>query len=176
MFILTIFTIIDYTNILFWVKIHLKTQEEIKDLSQGEGDTFACNEDDYYPRRLFDTMASCDFPSWTFSVRAMYETEAIEYRWITLDQIKFWLQENFSSQHKNYLYLQYYATQRVIISLVQMNQNMMEIPNFQKEDVRYVDRRSSCIGFRSIFRCGCYPQAACSRDRGCHQVAAHFFR
>jgi catalase len=79
-FILTIFTINDYTNILFWVKIHLKTQQEIKDLSQGEGDSFASKEDDYYPRRLFDPMASGDFPSWTFSVQAMHETEAIEYR------------------------------------------------------------------------------------------------
>jgi hypothetical protein len=80
---------------------------------------------------------------WPFNVQVLPETEAENYHWNLFDLIKIWQHENFPSQYINYLYLQYYATLKVNISLVQKNRNMMDILSFQNEDVRYFDLTSS---------------------------------
>ncbi len=60
----------------FWVKMHFKTQQGIKNLSDAEAAELIGQDRESHQRDLYDAIESGDFPKWTMYVQVMPELEA----------------------------------------------------------------------------------------------------
>jgi catalase len=80
---------------VYYVKIQIRTESGIKNLSAQEADRLKSEDADYATRDLFNAIESGNFPKWTFYIQAMPEKEAETYEWNILDITKVW-------PHKDY--------------------------------------------------------------------------
>ena len=78
-----------------YVKIHLKTDQGIKNFTNEEATKIAGEDPDHNVRDLFDAIECKDYPTWTAYLQVMKPEEAENYRWNIFDMTKVW-------PHKDY--------------------------------------------------------------------------
>ncbi len=78
----------------FWVKFHLKTMQEIKNLSAQEAIKLAGINPDYATEDLFVSIQNSEFPSWKLEIQIMPEIEAGSYSINPFDVTKVWPHED----------------------------------------------------------------------------------
>lgn len=80
---------------VYYVKLHFKTDQGIKNFTSKEADQLKITNPDYATQDLFENIQKGNFPSWTLHIQAMPEKEASTYEWNVLDITKVW-------PHKDY--------------------------------------------------------------------------
>lgn len=81
-----------------YVKIHMKTDQGIKCLSQAEADKLAGTKPFHHTADLYDAIARGDYPSWTMYIQVMTPKQAEGYRWNIFDMTKVWPHKDFPLQ------------------------------------------------------------------------------
>jgi catalase len=74
----------------FWVKYHFKTDQGIKNYTNGEAAALASEDPDHHIRDLYTAIGNREFPSWTVQVQVMPFEEAADYRFNPFDLTKVW--------------------------------------------------------------------------------------
>ncbi|MFT3720908.1 catalase [Pseudorhodoferax sp.] len=79
----------------FWVKLHFKTRQGIKNLTDAEAEALVGKDRESHQRDLFEAIARGDFPKWTMYVQVMPETDAEKYRLHPFDLTKVWYKADY---------------------------------------------------------------------------------
>jgi catalase len=74
----------------FWVKMHFRTQQGIKNLTDAEAAAAIGNDRETHQRDLFDAIERGEFPKWTMYVQVMPETDAETVPYHPFDLTKVW--------------------------------------------------------------------------------------
>jgi catalase len=74
----------------FWVKMHFRTQQGIKNLTDAEAAAAIGNDRETHQRDLFDAIERGEFPKWTMYVQIMPELEAEKVPYHPFDLTKVW--------------------------------------------------------------------------------------
>jgi len=74
----------------WWVKIHFKTDQGVKNLTLAESTELAGSDPDHATRLLYDAIEKGDPPSWTVQVQIMDPKDAEKYRFDPYDITKVW--------------------------------------------------------------------------------------
>ncbi|MFA5591322.1 MAG: catalase [Lysobacteraceae bacterium] len=74
----------------FWVKMHFRTQQGIKNLSDAEAAEAIGNDRETHQRDLYDAIERGDFPKWKMYVQIMPETDAEKVPYHPFDLTKVW--------------------------------------------------------------------------------------
>ncbi|MBN2565543.1 MAG: catalase [Candidatus Eisenbacteria bacterium] len=74
----------------FWIKLHFKTDQKIRNLTLAESTKLAGTDPDHATRDLFGSIAKGDYPSWTVQVQVMDPEDADGYRFNPFDITKVW--------------------------------------------------------------------------------------
>lgn len=74
----------------YYVKMHFKTNQGIKNLSADESNKLKSEDPDYATRDLFENIKKGNYPSWCFKVQVMPVEDADKYEWNVLDITKVW--------------------------------------------------------------------------------------
>ncbi|MCF7809740.1 catalase [bacterium] len=74
----------------FWIKIHFKTDQNIKTLTREEAAKLAGSDPDHSTRDLYYNIKDGNYPSWTVSVQIMSPEDAKKYRFDPFDITKVW--------------------------------------------------------------------------------------
>lgn len=77
-------------NNYVWVRIHLKTEQGIRNLTREQAVALAGTDPDYATRDLYEAIARGDYPAWTAYVQVMQPAEAETYRFDPFDITKVW--------------------------------------------------------------------------------------
>lgn len=80
---------------VFYVKLHFKSNQGIKNMTGKQAAEMKSKDPDYATRDLQEAIDRGDYPSWTANVQIMPEKEAETYRWNVFDITKVW-------PHKDY--------------------------------------------------------------------------
>ena len=80
---------------VYFVKIHIRNESGVKNLSPSDADKLKSEDPDYATRDLFNHIQNGNTAEWTFYIQAMPEKEAETYQWNILDITKVW-------SHKDY--------------------------------------------------------------------------
>ncbi|WP_455363738.1 catalase [Microbulbifer discodermiae] len=89
------FSFINADNERFWVKFHFKTQQGIKNLTDGEAGELIGRDRESHQRDLYDAIENKDFPKWTLYVQIMPELEADTVQFNPFDLTKVWSQKDY---------------------------------------------------------------------------------
>ncbi len=89
------FSLINAKNERFWVKLHLKTMQGIKNLSAKEATHLAGVNPDYATQDLFESINAGNFPKWKVYVQVMPEIEAESYTVNPFDVTKVWSHSDY---------------------------------------------------------------------------------
>lgn len=79
----------------YWIKLHFKTDQGIKNLTLEEATEIAGKDLDHATRDLFNSIENKDYPSWSVYVQIMLPEDADRYRFDPFDVTKVW-------PHKDY--------------------------------------------------------------------------
>jgi len=74
----------------FWVKFHLKTQQGIKNLTDGEAEAIIGKDRESHQRDLFESIEKGDFPKWNMKIQVVPEKDASEFPFNPFDLTKVW--------------------------------------------------------------------------------------
>ncbi|HOX72282.1 MAG: catalase [Dokdonella sp.] len=74
----------------YWVKFHFRTQQGIKNLSDGEAGALVGNDRESHQRDLYDAIERGDFPKWKMYVQIMPEADAEKVPYHPFDLTKVW--------------------------------------------------------------------------------------
>lgn len=89
------FSFINARSERFWVKFHWRSQQGIKNLTDGEAEALIAKDRESHQRDLFDAIERGDFPKWTMYVQVMPEADAEKVPYHPFDLTKVW-------PHKDY--------------------------------------------------------------------------
>ncbi|KAH8668125.1 catalase [Tricladium varicosporioides] len=78
-----------------YVKIHLLTNQGIKNFTSAEATKLAGEEPDHNTKDLFDSIEKGEYPSWTAYVQVMSKEQAEGYKWNIFDMTKVWPHADF---------------------------------------------------------------------------------
>lgn len=78
-----------------YIKIHIKTQQGVKNFTREEATKIAGEDPDYMIRDMFEAIEKKDYPSWDVFVQVMDPSEAETYRWNIFDMTKVWPHSDF---------------------------------------------------------------------------------
>ncbi|MDR2884512.1 MAG: catalase [Deferribacteraceae bacterium] len=81
-----------------WIKLHFKTDQGVKNLTQEEATSLAGSDPDHATRDLFNSIEEGNAPSWTVYYQIMTKEQAKEYRFDPFDVTKVWYQSDFPLQ------------------------------------------------------------------------------
>jgi catalase len=84
------FSFINQKNERFWVKLHFKSQQGIKNLTDAEAEALVGKDRESHQRDLFDSIERADFPRWTLCVQVMPEKDAASVAYNPFDLTKVW--------------------------------------------------------------------------------------
>lgn len=84
------FSFINAANERFWVKFHFKSEQGIRNLSDGEAETVVGKDRESHQRDLYDSLENGDFPKWTLKVQVMPEADAAKVPYNPFDLTKVW--------------------------------------------------------------------------------------
>ena len=73
-----------------WVRIHMKTEQGIRNLTREQAVRLAGTDPDYSTRDLYDAIARGEAPSWKAHVQVMQPAEAETFRFDPFDITKVW--------------------------------------------------------------------------------------
>ncbi|MFV0332379.1 MAG: catalase [Dysgonomonas sp.] len=79
----------------YWIKLHFKTDQGIKNLTKEEATMLAGTDPDHATRDLFDSIKRGEFPSWSVYVQIMKPEEAPNYKFDAFDVTKVWSQKDY---------------------------------------------------------------------------------
>ncbi|KAM3072339.1 catalase A [Clarireedia jacksonii] len=71
-----------------YVKIHLKTNQGVQNLTQDESTTISGQDPDYFTKDLFDSISKGNYPSWTVYAQVIDPLEAENYKTNIFDATK----------------------------------------------------------------------------------------
>ncbi len=74
----------------FWVKIHFKTEQGIKNLTREESTKLAGQDPDHATRDLYESIEKGDYPSWRVYVQIMTPDQVAKYKYDSFDITKVW--------------------------------------------------------------------------------------
>ncbi|KAJ5632205.1 Catalasemono-functionalheme-containing [Penicillium lividum] len=78
-----------------YIKIHMKTQQGVKNFTQAEATKIAGEDPDYMIRDMYEAIERKDYPAWDVFVQVMEPSEAENYRWNIFDMTKVWSHKDF---------------------------------------------------------------------------------
>ena len=78
-----------------YIKIHIKTQQGVKNFTSEEAIRLAGEDPDYMIRDMFEAIDRGDYPKWNVYVQVMDPSEAEKYRWNIFDMTKVWPHKDF---------------------------------------------------------------------------------
>jgi len=81
-----------------YVKIHLKSDFGVKNLSQDEATRLAGESPSYHTVDMYDAIARGDYPTWTMFLQVMTPEQAENYHWNIFDMTKVWPHADFPLQ------------------------------------------------------------------------------
>ncbi len=84
------FSLINENNERIWVKIHLKTQQGIKCLTDHEAELLIAEDRESHQRDLFESIDKGDFPKWNMKIQVMTEDQAKKCSYNPFDLTKVW--------------------------------------------------------------------------------------
>ncbi len=79
----------------YWIKLHFKTDQKIKNLTREEAASLESFDPDHATRDLFNHIEEKEFPSWTVYVQIMKPEEAKNYKFDPFDVTKVWYQSDY---------------------------------------------------------------------------------
>ena len=79
----------------FWVKLHFRTQQGIKNLTDAEAEALVGKDRESHQRDLYEAIERGDFPKWTMYIQVMPETDAEKYRLHPFDLTKVWYKSDY---------------------------------------------------------------------------------
>lgn len=74
----------------FWFKLHFKTQQEIKNLTNKEAEEIIGKTREFYQEQLYGAIEKGDFPKWTVYAQIMPEEDALKTPYNPFDLTKVW--------------------------------------------------------------------------------------
>jgi len=74
----------------FWIKLHFKTEQGIKNLNASQAEELKGKDPDHATRDLHDAIARGEYPSWRVEVQVMPAEDAEKYRFNPFDITKVW--------------------------------------------------------------------------------------
>ncbi|NLN78693.1 MAG: catalase [Armatimonadetes bacterium] len=89
------FSFINAKNERCWVKYHFRTQQGIRNLSDGEAEELIGKDRESHQRDLLESIDRGDFPKWTLFVQIMPEKDAASYKFHPFDLTKVWLHSDY---------------------------------------------------------------------------------
>lgn len=92
-------------NEVFYVKLHFKTLQGIKNLTNDEALALKASNPDHATKDLFDAISRGDFPKWRLEVQIMPERDAEKYAWNVFDVTKVWPHKDYPPQEVGILTL-----------------------------------------------------------------------
>ncbi|OKP12665.1 Catalase [Penicillium subrubescens] len=78
-----------------YIKIHIKSQQGVKNFTAEEATRIAGEDPDYMIRDMFEAIERGDYPKWDVFVQVMDPSEAETYRWNIFDMTKVWPHSDF---------------------------------------------------------------------------------
>ncbi len=79
----------------FWVKLHFRTQQGIKNLSDAEAAELVGQDRESHQKDLYEAIERGDFPKWTMYVQVMPEADAEQYHLHPFDLTKVWYKGDY---------------------------------------------------------------------------------
>lgn len=79
----------------YWIKLHFKTDQGIKNLTREKATELAGTDPDHATRDLFESIEKKDYPSWSVYVQIMKPEEAPNYKFDAFDVTKVWSQKDY---------------------------------------------------------------------------------
>lgn len=79
----------------WWIKIHFKTDQKIKNLTREEASALAGADPDHATRDLYQSIKAGETPSWTVYVQIMEPKDANTYRFDPFDITKVWPHQDY---------------------------------------------------------------------------------
>ncbi|NDV79074.1 catalase [Dysgonomonas sp. 511] len=79
----------------FWIKLHFRTDQGIKNLTRQQATELAGTDPDHATRDLFDSIKRGEHPSWSVYVQIMKPEEADRYGFDAFDVTKTWSQKDY---------------------------------------------------------------------------------
>lgn len=79
----------------FWVKMHFKTQQGIKNLTDQEAEALVGQDRESHQRDLYEAIENGEYPKWTMYVQIMPEMEADNQENNPFDLTKVWLHKDY---------------------------------------------------------------------------------
>ncbi len=89
------YSLINAKNERCWVKIHLKTDQGIKNLTDQEAEAIVGRDRESHQRDLFDSIEKGDFPRWNMKMQIMPEKDAATCPFHPFDLTKVWPHEDY---------------------------------------------------------------------------------
>jgi len=74
----------------WWIKLHFKTDQKIKNLVREQATSLAGSDPDHATRDLYGSIAKGEYPSWTVYAQIMEPQDAEAYRYDIFDITKVW--------------------------------------------------------------------------------------
>ncbi len=84
------FSLLNEKNERIWVKFHLKTQQGIKCITDGEAEAIVAGDRESHQRDLFESIEKGDFPRWDMKIQVMSEDQAEKCSFNPFDLTKVW--------------------------------------------------------------------------------------
>ncbi len=84
------FSLINADNERYWVKLHMKCMQGIKNLTDAEAQTLIGKDRESHQRDLYAAIERGDFPKWKFFIQVMPEMDAIKAAYNPFDLTKVW--------------------------------------------------------------------------------------
>ncbi|PYI09600.1 putative catalase [Aspergillus sclerotiicarbonarius CBS 121057] len=78
-----------------YIKIHIKTQQGIKNFTREEATKMAGENPDFLLEDLFDAIESRNYPVWNVYVQVMDPKDAETYKWNIFDMTKVWPHQDY---------------------------------------------------------------------------------
>ena len=89
------YSLINAKNERCWVKIHLKTDQGIRNLTDQEAEAIVGRDRESHQRDLFDSIEKGDFPRWNMKMQIMPEKDAATCPFHPFDLTKVWPHEDY---------------------------------------------------------------------------------
>ena len=99
------FKFVNANGEVHFVKIHLRSDAGIKNLTLEEATKIKAEDPDYATRDLFDHINTGKTATWTFHIQVMPEKDAEKYEWNILDVTKVWPHKDYPLQQVGKLVL-----------------------------------------------------------------------
>lgn len=89
------YSMFNANNQRFWIKLHFKTQQGIKNLTDEEAEKLAGMDRESHQRDLFESIEKGEFPKWTMYIQVMTEDQARKHKENPFDVTKIWSHKEF---------------------------------------------------------------------------------